>query len=257
MFYFPSNFHKSFCNISGCVYSKAGKYNIIYKKTGDPMHMKKISISFLMVLAMTLLSASSNALAQVNLNSHTTTDITVFNSSIADYQTYLPIVQREPVGFILFPNGDFEQGPVIWEEYSSNGYPLIVQQLAPGVEPYDGTWAAWLGGAYDEISYIVQQVAVPNDLPFMSYWHWIVSSDDCGKDIAEVLVNDVVVDTYSLCSANNTGGWVKHVVDLNAYAGDTVYIKINAACDGSKNSNLFIDTVGFQLTPLENNSIIK
>ncbi len=78
---------------------------------------------------------------------------------------------------------------------------------------------------YDEISYIVQQVSVPNDLPYMSYWHWIVSSDECGKDIAEVLVNEVVVETYSLCSANNTGGWVKKVVDLNAYAGDTVVYK--------------------------------
>jgi hypothetical protein len=202
-----------------------------------------------MILAMIFLAASSNALAQVNLNNRTTTDIAVFESLLLDYQTYLPIILKEPAGFILFPNGDFEQGPVIWEEYSYNGWPLIVQELAPGVTPYDGVWAAWLGGDYDEISHIVQQVSVPNDLPFMSYWHWIVSSDDCGNDIAEVLVNDVVVETYSLCSANNTGGWVKRVVDLNVYAGDTVYIKINAVSDDAKNSNLFIDTVGFQLTP--------
>jgi hypothetical protein len=213
------------------------------------MPMKKICLSCLIVLVLILLVASSNALAQLNLDNHTTIDNAVVGSSVADYQTYLPIVTGAPQGFILFPNGDFEQGPVIWEEYSSNGYDLIVQELAPGVAPYDGTWAAWLGGLTDEVSYIVQQVSVPNDLPFMSYWHWIVSSDECGKDIAEVLVNDVVVETYSLCSANNTGGWVKKVVDLNAYAGDNVYIKINAVCDGAKNSNLFIDTVGFQLTP--------
>jgi hypothetical protein len=211
-----------------------------------------------MVLAMILLSTSSNALAQMNLDTNTTTDITMFASSVANYQTYLPIVLREP-GVILFPNGDFEQGPGIWEEYSKNGWELIVQEFSAGVTPYDGTWAVWLGGDYDEISYIQQQILVPVNSPYLSYWRWIISSDVCGFDFGRVLVNSNVVEEYDLCQANNTNGWVQKVIDLRAYAGQSVFIQIRAECNASINSNLFIDHVTFQsnLTgtnhPLEEN----
>ena len=55
-----------------------------------------------------------------------------------------------------------------------------------------------------------------------------------------------MVEVYDLCSDNNTGGWVKKVVNLSAYAGQSVEIQIRAECDGSFNSNLFIDHVAFQ-----------
>jgi hypothetical protein len=211
------------------------------------MHMKKIYMTCLIVLAIILLFPPSNTLAKIGPDYYTilTNEATNF-SLLADFQTYLPVVLNQPT-FVLFPNGDFEQGPVIWTEFSTHGWPLIVQDLAPGVTPYEGSWAVWLGGDVNETSYIAQQVTVPENLTFMSYWYRIVSIDDCGKDIASVLVDDVVVDTYSLCAANNTGGWVKKVVDLTAYAGNLVTIKMQAVCDSAKNSNLFIDYVGFQV----------
>jgi len=146
----------------------------------------------------------------------------------------------------LFPNGDFEQGQVIWEEFSTHGWDLIVQTFPGGVTPYNGTWAAWLGGDYDDISYIQQQITVPTGLPYLSYYHWIASSDYCGYDFGGVLVNDVVVEAYDLCEDTNTNGWVKRVVNLSAYAGQSVEIQIRAECDSSYNSNLFIDQVAFQ-----------
>jgi hypothetical protein len=123
---------------------------------------------------------------------------------------------------------------------------LIVQQFPPGVTPYDGVWATWLGGDYDEISYIEQQVLVPSDRPYMSYWHWIASADLCGYDVGGVLVNGAVVEAYWLCQDTNTGGWVQRVIDLRGYAGSTVSIQIKSVTDGSLNSNLFIDHVDFQ-----------
>jgi hypothetical protein len=53
------------------------------------------------------------------------------------------------------------------------------------------------------------------------------------------------VEQYDLCSSTDTGGWVQNVVNLSAYAGTTVTIRIEAECDVSLNSNLFIDHVEF------------
>jgi hypothetical protein len=191
-------------------------------------------------------------------------------SAALSYQTYLPIVYNPPLPTssgtpptqtqtptptatptsipapVLFPNGDFEQGPVIWSQYSTNGWSLIATLFTPGVTAYDGTWAAWLGGSPEEISYIAQQILVPHGYPYMSYWYWIDSEDECGKDVGQVFVNGDLVDAYSLCYPNNTGGWVNRVVDLYAYTGNLVSITIMAACDESYFSNLFIDHVGFQ-----------
>ena len=152
-----------------------------------------------------------------------------------------------------FQNGNFEQGPVAWTQYSTHGWPLIVQSFPGSVTPYDGTWAVWLGGEYDDISYIQQKVFVPTANHHMSYWHWIASADACGFDYGGVLVNGTVINVYELCSARNTGGWVQHVVDLSAYAGQSVTVQIRVETDSSLNSNLFVDHVTFQSNPAANN----
>jgi hypothetical protein len=175
--------------------------------------------------------------------------------------TYLPLVLREPPPPILLPNGDFEQGPVVWSEFSTHGYELITKDLS--IFPYDGVWAAWLGGVINEISYIEQQVTVPKNLPYLSYWHAIYSADTCGNDFGRVLVNSHEVDVYDLCEANNTNGWIQRVIDLSAYSGQSVLIQLRAECNATYNSNLFIDHVGFQYSssiinhPLEDITVIN
>jgi hypothetical protein len=150
-------------------------------------------------------------------------------------------------------NGDFEQGHVAWTEYSTHGWEVITQDFPGEVTPYNGTWAVWAGGDYDDISYIEQQVLVPTTAPYLSYWHWIASEDFCGYDFGGVIINGTVVESYDLCENNNTGGWVQRVVDLSAYAGQSVSLQIRAECDFSLNSNLFIDHVAFQSTPGDEN----
>ncbi len=40
---------------------------------------------------------------------------------------------------------------MIWDEYWGIGYELITEEFPNGIYPYDGTWAAWLGGElYDQ-----------------------------------------------------------------------------------------------------------
>jgi hypothetical protein len=144
-------------------------------------------------------------------------------------------------------NGDFETGSTGWTEYSYQGWSIILNSGFPGsVTPHSGSWVAWLGGDDDEIAYIQQQVTISAGAPYLSYYHWIASEDFCGYDFGEVLINGILVNDYSLCSDNNTGGWVKHSVNLSAYAGQSVTLRIGVETDSAFNSNLFIDDVSLQ-----------
>ncbi|MCH8849255.1 MAG: hypothetical protein IIC89_00320, partial [Chloroflexi bacterium] len=121
------------------------------------------------------------------------------------------------------------------------------QVVAAGVEGLlDGVG---LGGADDEVSYIEQQVTVPVGMPYLAYWHWIASQDACGFDIAFVRVNGSTVNQYDLCTSQDTGGWVKRVVDLSAFQGQSVTLQIRVETNSSLNSNLFVDDVAFQSSP--------
>jgi serine protease len=141
-------------------------------------------------------------------------------------------------------NGDFESGSSNWVEFSTHGWDIIITG-AP-VTPRSGTYLAWLGGDYDDLSYVQQNVTISASTPYLVYWHWIGSEDVCGFDFGSVKVGNIVVDSYNLCSDENTGGWVKHSVNLGAYVGQTVTLQIRAETDSSGNSNLFVDDVSLQ-----------
>jgi subtilisin family serine protease len=144
-------------------------------------------------------------------------------------------------------NSGFESGKANWQEFSAHGWPVIINSGFPGtVLPHAGSWAAWEGGDDDDISYVQQTVSV--SCPYLVYWHWIASEDICGYDFAGVLINGSVADSYTLCIDNNTGGWVKHVVNLSAYVGQTVQLQIRTETDSSANSNLIVDDVTLQPT---------
>jgi hypothetical protein len=157
--------------------------------------------------------------------------------------TSTPTPTEEPAGIT---NGDFEDGSTGWVEYSTHGWDLIVTDLPADVTPHSGTWAVWLGGDLDDTSYIQQQVTVPPSRPYLKYWHWIASEDSCGWDIGGVVIDGSVVDAYNLCETENTGGWTQNVVDLTAYAGQSVSLQLRVETDSSLNSNLFVDDVAFQ-----------
>lgn len=141
-------------------------------------------------------------------------------------------------------NGSFENGrDGSWIEVSQHGWPLIVNDLPGSVTPHNGSWAVWLGGEYDEISAIVQDVTIQSGAATLSYWLWIASQDSCGFDYGGVIIDNTIVDAFNLCTATNTGGWVRRTVNLSPYVGQTVALQIRAETDGSLNSNLFVDDV--------------
>jgi hypothetical protein len=159
---------------------------------------------------------------------------------------YFPVLRKA----VALRNGNFENGPADWTQFSNQGYNLIETTFSPGVTPHSGAWATWLGGAFNDIQYIEQNATIPAGTPYLRYWHWIASEDGCGYDFGGVLINGTVVDKYNLCAAINTDGWVPHTVDLNDYADQTVAIQIRAETDNDYNSNLFVDDVHFSAEAL-------
>jgi hypothetical protein len=165
----------------------------------------------------------------------------------AQHFVYLPLVNRSVVTQVA--NGNFESGATGWTVYSTKGRSVIRTSFSPNtVTPLNGAWGAWLGGMYSEITHLEQSIKVYAGTAYLAYWHYIASADYCGYDFARVSVNGAQVDQYDLCTTANTNGWRKHVVNLSAYAGQTVTVRIRVTTDGSLNSNLFVDEVAFQAT---------
>lgn len=180
--------------------------------------------------------------------------------------SYLPIVNKSltptptPTATplptpILLPNGDFEQGRVIWHEYSSRGFAIIVNKSTLPVTPYDGSWAAWLGGAVKGVDTLDQTVLVTAERPYLSFWMNIVSTDYCNYDWATFSVNSTELAKIWLCKDNNTNGWVKKVYDLHPFIGQNVLITAHAENDLTNISSLYLDRFMFQASSTAANSV--
>lgn len=154
-------------------------------------------------------------------------------------------------------DGGFEQGRVNWRESSKNGFAVITNKdLGDGFAAHTGQWYAWLGGSDDEQASITQPLLIPNDAT-LTYWTWRASQEtSCTSedDVAGVVLNfgygmSEVVDSFPLCGATNTGGWVRRTVDLTPYDVRVVELIFVIGTDSTLNSNWFIDDVALGTSP--------
>ena len=147
------------------------------------------------------------------------------------------------------PNGGFESGPSYWYEDSAQGTDLITHESYLPVDARSGSWAVWLGGLYDEYSYVEQTLHLHNAAKRLTFYGWAASQETgCGYDYAFVeLDNGSSYDffTLDLCDDTDTSGWVSYWVPVDAFAGTTVTVRIGASTDFSNNSNFFLDDVAF------------
>jgi PKD repeat protein len=162
---------------------------------------------------------------------------------------YLPLVMRyyaPPVPDDPIVNGDFESGPEVgWDENSLHFLPIVMDS-GFHITPHSGTWLAWLGGYSYEIAWIEQPVTIPVGRSYLHYWHWRESSEsDCNQDQASLRVDGDLIVTYDLCVSTNTGQWVEGVVDLSAYAGQTVPLQFRAETLLSA-SSWYLDDISFE-----------
>lgn len=163
--------------------------------------------------------------------------------------TTTPTVTRTPtatqVPVTLLDNGDFEQDGLHWFDPAN-----YITDTLP-VAAHSGTFAIWLRGN-DMNTEISRDITVPLDKPVLSYWIWIRSTEPtCGDDgggVSFSAATPFLIDSFDLCTATATTGWVQRTVDLSAVAGQTgTLVLIAGTFDGDlTGSELLFDDIGFR-----------
>jgi hypothetical protein len=164
----------------------------------------------------------------------------------------LPLVIAGLPAQIALPNGGFEAGATSWDIGSTQQQPVVVAagELPAGVAPHTGQGAAWLGNAHNEAAFVQQQVVVPQNASTLTYWQRISSAESrCHYDYVSLWVNGEVVGSYGLCAGTASASWTRHSLDLEAYGGQSVTLRIQVTTDGTLSSSMFLDDVGFQPPP--------
>ena len=128
-----------------------------------------------------------------------------------------------------------------WNEGSTHGYIIVTN--SPPATPHSGSWLAWLGDENNEVSYISQGGISIGASTTLRLWYWINSEDACGNDYGYVQVNSITIQTWNLCSINNTYGWAMLDLNLAAYIGQAVTLSVVTTSNSSLYSGLLIDDV--------------
>ena len=143
------------------------------------------------------------------------------------------------------PNGDFEDGPVIWNQYSSNGFPLIVDVQLGGY-----TYRlARLGGANLETSSLTQRVTVPTNGSRLWFADWVKSENTTTicYDRGLIFVNGELIHTR--CLYGNDTQWSATNLSLGFWAGETIWLEIRATTGATNVSTWYVDSMGFTSMP--------
>jgi hypothetical protein len=153
-------------------------------------------------------------------------------------------------------NADFEQGPVGWEVIPDDGRTLITTDLPDGITAHSGEWVARIDGQALELQAITQEVKVPFDRPFLSFWYRVISEETrCDLGDAEDTVFFFVqeaddkyrsIELQPVCDRSATADWLQWVVDLRHYAGQEVGILVIVDSNETLPSILLVDNMTFQ-----------
>lgn len=168
-------------------------------------------------------------------------------------KVFLPLIKNgnpPPPGIDPIRNGSFETGQDgNWIESSTGGYDLVTTIFPTGVTAHGGSWAAWLGGAYNETSALTQSGIQVGGMRYLHYWYWVASQDACNFDFANIYVNSTPLTTMDVCEDVNTNGWVHGLLDLNSYLGTIISLEFQVTTDFMLNSNFFLDDVSLSASP--------
>ena len=139
---------------------------------------------------------NSDSLAAVSMISPCNSAMTAtlaYGSVPMNNKVFLPLIQNgnpPAPGIDPIRNGSFEAGrDGNWTESSTGEYDLVTTIFPESLLPHGGSWAAWLGGEYDETSSLTQTGIQVGGLRYLHYWYWIDSEDDCGWDFARIYIN--------------------------------------------------------------------
>lgn len=141
----------------------------------------------------------------------------------------------------LVADSGFESGAG-WQTVATGSYSLFSNFLARS-----GTQAAHLAGVNSAADSAVTSLALPaNQAIALSFW-WQVQTEESagGYDALSLLLTDSqgkpLYAVAGLTDLNAVSTWQQTQVDLSAFAGQTVQLRLAAKTDGSLVTDFFID----------------
>lgn len=147
-----------------------------------------------------------------------------------------------PTGTNLLQNPGFESGAVSW---TGTAGPITNNTGRPA---RTGSWKAWLGGnGVTSSETIAQSVAIPASASSAALTFWLrVDTAETGSTAYDTLRAQVVSGptTTTLATYSNVGAtatYVKKTLDLTAYKGKTVSVKLLMTEDSSLQTSFVVD----------------
>lgn len=160
---------------------------------------------------------------------------------------YLPGVIKAKEELKQLVNFDFEKGAKSgWQE--SPGILIFKRENQYPFSP-DGTHVAWLGGIFNEIDELTQQIMLPTEYDSLgvTYLYMVDSGEsNSDKDKAEVRITAAGVQTQIVpheLTRSNSKGWQRGVIDLSGFKGKLTTFTFWASLNSDVNSNFFVDKV--------------
>jgi hypothetical protein len=165
-------------------------------------------------------------------------------------QAYLPFVTHSTCAGSVVTDGGFEQGGEGWHQHTTGtGWKAhdLIGSDAEGFHPYTGRYAAKLGGYEGVWDVLTQTVSIPLGGQ-LAYW-WQMGTYEILPHHDTFLVELLALDgsrVAVLASHDDQdleGIWQQDVVDVSAFAGQTLTLRFHAYNDNYYFSWFDIDQV--------------
>lgn len=157
----------------------------------------------------------------------------------------------------LVINGGFEAGSSGWLQASAGGYDLISD-----FNPHSGDWGAYLAGQDNADDWLSQQIGLPALAPngpgassadaiTLHAW-WAIASEETDGAFDRLTISllrpdgSLLADLLTIDNSADTGVWDEAAVDLAAYAGQAVVLRLAARTDGSNPTDFYVDDISIE-----------
>ncbi|MCA9980722.1 MAG: carboxypeptidase regulatory-like domain-containing protein, partial [Anaerolineales bacterium] len=198
--------------------------------------------------------------ATLMLGDSTTQTLTIQNDGAAG--TDFTIREIEVMGAMnmaladIVADGSFEADPTTgpWTEVdTTNCIPWIGDWFSiVGVSAHDGAQYYWAGGGCNSAANsnsAAQTIAIPSGMAELTFWYHAQRNDpDDPTDNGQAYIQLDGSDVWTLVTnqANNTTDWTEVTVDVSAYAGQTVELKVGLDQGASGFANVFFDALSIE-----------
>lgn len=202
-----------------------------------------------------LMSVSMQALAADPEPAAISSIFQVFLPRVIDSNAATGTVTPVPPGYLANPG--FEEGVVGWTFNWNTASPIVTSSKSHtgGKSSSLGDDAVPTGNG--RRASLVQSLTIPVDQPYLVFWSFFISGDDCLAipnpddqigDYLIVSINNDRVKFWQICEISDVD-WNKKSVDLNAFKGQLVWLRIEYVSDLTIPSAAYVDDFGWSSTP--------